>query len=199
MKKIGMLFALLAGAFLATQAQAQAPGQTYFGIGVGSMWTDGASPYIDTQDEDTAAGGKIYFGHMWSNWGMELGGYYLGKYDVAFGGSKIAESEAMAVTVSGVYAADIGAGFTFHGKVGIAFTQFEIDCLALCGSGTPPLLDTKQTGLSGIWSVGLGAKFTQNILARFEYEHIGAFHSAVSTTEYKNSYDMVTLSLQFNF
>jgi hypothetical protein len=199
MKKIGMLFALLAGALLATHAQAQQPGQSYFGIGGASVWTDGASPYDDTRDEDTAVGGKIYFGHMWSNWGMELGAYYLGKYDVKFGGSKIAESEAGAITVSGVYATDIGAGFTFHGKLGIAFTQHQIDCLALCGTGNPPLVDTKTTGLSGIWGLGIGARFTQNILARMEWEHIGSFHSAVSTFEYKDSYDLLSLSLQFNF
>jgi Outer membrane protein beta-barrel domain len=199
MKKIGMLFALLAGALLATQSQAQAPGQSYFGIGIASAWSDGASPYDDTKDEDTAGAGKIYYGHMWSNWGMELGGYYLGKYDVEFGGSKIAESEATAIVVSGVYAADIGAGFTFHGKVGIAFTQFKIDCLQQCGNGTPPLADTKKTGLSGMWALGIGAKFSQNWLARMEWEHIGAFHSAVSDYEYKEPYDLFTVSLQFHF
>lgn len=199
MKKIGMLFALLAGALLATQSHAQAPGQTYFGIGGASVFTDGASPYGDTQDEDTAAGAKIYFGHMWTNWGMELGAYYLGNYDVKFAGTKIAESEAGAITVSGVYATDIGAGFTFHGKLGLAFTQFQIDCLTLCGAGDPPLVDTKKTGLSGIWGLGIGAKFSQNILARLEWEHIGSFHSAVSTFEYKESYDLLSLSLQFNF
>lgn len=199
MKKIGMLFALLAGALLATQAQAQAPGQWYMGIGVNTVWTDGASPYDDTRDEDTAAGAKIYGGYMWSNWGMEVSGHHLGRYDVEFGGAKIAESEAMALTTAIVYTADIGAGFTFHGKLGIAFTQFEIDCLQLCGSGNPPLADTKKTGLSGTWALGIGAKFTQNILARMEYEHIGAFHSAVSDFEYKDSYKLLSLSLQFNF
>lgn len=200
MKKIGMLFALLAGALLAAHARAQMPGQTYFGIGGGVVWTDGASPYFDTPSDDTAAGGKIFFGSLGKSLGWEFGAYYFGKYDVTFGGQNIAESTASALAVSGVYATDIGAGYTFHAKLGIAITQFEIECLALCGQGAlTPLNTTKKRGNSGLLGVGFGARITQNLQARMEYEHFGNVHQAVSAYEYKDAYDMVSVSLQLNF
>ena len=199
MKKFGMLCALLAGALLAAQAQAQQPGQAYFGVGVGSVWTDGASPYSDTQDEDTAAGFKVYAGKMWSTLGMELGLYGLGKYDVEFGGAKIAESQTHALAISGVYATPIAAGYTFHAKLGLAFTQFEIECVSSCGSGTPVLADTKKRALSGLIGIGMGVQFTQDVAVRIDFEHFGNVHQAVSNFEYRDSYDMLSVSLQFSF
>lgn len=199
MKRFGMLCALLAGALLASQAQAQQPGQAYFGVGVGSVWTDGASPYGDTQDDDTAVGFKVYAGKMWSNLGMELGLYGLGKYDVAFGGAKIAESKTHAVAISGVYATPIAAGYAFHAKLGLAFTQFEIDCLSLCGTGTPALDDTKKRGMSGLIGVGMSAQFSQDVAVRVDFEHFGGVHQAIGNFEYKDAYDMLSVNLQFSF
>lgn len=199
MKKFGMLCALLAGALVAAQAQAQQPGQTYFGLGVGSVWTDGASPYTNTADEDTSAGFKVYGGKMWSNWGMELGLYGLGKYDVAFAGAKIAESETFAAAISGVYATPLGAGYSFHAKLGIAFTQHEITCNGPCVVSNPQLADTKKRGLSGLWGIGVGAQFSQNVMTRVDFEHFGSVHQAVGAEEYKDAYDMISVSLQFGF
>jgi hypothetical protein len=205
MKKFGMLCALLAGALLAAQAQAQQPGQTYFGVGVGSVWTDGASPYtVNVRDEDTSAGLKLYGGKMWGKFGMELGFYHLGEYDVIWTGNGLpfAESKAAAIAVSGVYATPVGAGYSFHAKLGLAFTQFETTCLdaAVCAASNPVLVNTKKRGMSGLIGVGMGAQFSQNVAARVDYEHFGSVHQAVSATrEYKDAYDMLSVSLQFSF
>lgn len=199
MKRFGMLCALLAGALLAAQAQAQQPGQTYFGVGVGSVWTDGASPYANTADEDTSAGFKVYGGRMWGAYGMELGLYGLGKYDVDFNNAKIAESETFAATISGVYATALGAGYSFHAKLGLAFTQHEITCNGACVVSSPQLADTKKRGLSGLIGIGFGAQFSQNVMTRVDYEHFGSVHQAVGTEEYKDAYDMLSVSLQFSF
>lgn len=199
MKRFGMLCALLAGALLAAQAQAQQPGQGYFGVGVGSVWTDGASPYTNTADEDTSVGFKVYAGKLWGNYGMELGFYGLGKYDVDFNNAKIAESETFAAAISGVYATPVGAGFSFHAKLGIAFTQHEISCNGVCVVSSPQLVGTTTRGLSGLLGVGFGAQFSQNVAARFDYEHFGSVHQAVGNEEYKDGYDMISVSLQFNF
>jgi len=199
MKKIGMLFALLAGALLAAHAQAQAPGQWYIGFGGGSVWTDGASPYNDTQDDGVSPGGKIYGGAIGENWGIEMGYYALGKYDVKFNNAKVAESKMQSFTVSGVYAREFATGWVFHGKLGVAFTQYQFTCVSLCGTGTPPNLTTKENGVSSVWGLGVGARFTQTIEARMDWEHFGSAHEAVSTQTFKDAYDMFSVSLQLNF
>ena len=199
MKKIGMLFALLAGALLAAHAQAQAPGQYYFGVGVGAMWSNGASPYTNTSDDKRATGGKIYAGKMAGSWGLELSGYHLGDYDVKFNNVTIAESKPRAIFVSAVYVTDLGGGYTFHAKGGIGFTRHTYTCVSSCGTGTPANVDTETDNLSGMWALGFGSRLTQNIEARMDWEHVGSFHHAVSTTTYKESVDMFTVSLQFGF
>ena len=199
MKRTAILIAALAGALLASQAQAQEPGQGYFGIGFGAATTDGTSPYGNTLDEDTAGGFKVYGGSMWERFGIELGFYNLGKYDVNFGGAKIAETKTAAVAVSGVLATPLGGGYSFHAKIGLAFTQAEFSCISLCGTGNPVLADTKKRGTSGLLGIGLGARIGQNVLARIDYEHFGSVHHQISTTEYTDGYDIFAVSVQFNF
>ena len=199
MKRTAILIAAMAGALLASHAQAQEPGQGYFGIGYGAATTDGTSPYDNTLDEDTAGGFKIYGGSMWERFGIELGFYNLGKYDVNFGGAKIAETKTAAVAVSGVLATPLGGGYSFHAKLGLAFTQAEFSCISLCGTGNPVLADTKKRGTSGLLGIGLGARIGQNVLARIDYEHFGSVHHQISTTEYTDGYDIFAVSLQFNF
>lgn len=199
MKKTAILIAALAGALFALHAQAQEPGQGYFGIGYGAVWTDGASPYGDTIDEDTGGGAKIYGGSMWNRFGLELGLYTLGKYDVNFAGAKIADTETTAIAVSGVLATPLGGGYSFHGKIGLAFTQSEINCVSLCGTGNPPLASTKKRGTSGLLGIGIGAKLGQDAMLRVDYEHFGNVHHQIGTSKYTDSYDILSVNLQFNF
>ncbi|MEX0638385.1 MAG: outer membrane beta-barrel protein [Burkholderiales bacterium] len=199
MKRTAILIAALAGALLVSHAQAQEPGQVYFGIGYGSATTDGASPYGDTLDEDTAGGFKVYGGSMREHFGIEVGFYNLGKYDVNLGGAKIAETKTAAVAVSGVLATPLGGGYSFHAKLGLAFTQAEFTCISLCGTGNPVLADTEKRGISGLLGVGLGARLGRNVLVRIDYEHFGNVHHQISTTEYTDAYDLLSFSLQFNF
>jgi hypothetical protein len=194
MKRTAILIAALAGALLASHAQAQEPGQSYFGVGYGAVWTDGAFPPGPAVGEDTSGGGKIYGGSMWSNYGLELGAYQLGKYDVSLLGAKIAESKTMAIAVSAVYAADLSAGYSFHAKLGLAFTQHDLDCPTACTT----VSNTKR-GTSGLLGLGLGIKLSQDVLVRMDYEHFGSVHHAAGFVEYKDSYDMFSTNLQFNF
>lgn len=198
MKRTAILIAALAGALLAPYAQAQQPGQAYVGVGYGAVWTDGASPFTNTVDEDTEGGGKIYAGRMWNRFGLEVGYYNLGKYDVSFGGAKIAETETTAIAVSGVMATPLGGGFSFHAKLGLAFTQHEIECPGVCVASSPQLINTKKRGTSGLLGVGLGAQLSGSVLVRVDYEHIGNVHHAVGSFEYRDAYDMLSVNLQFN-
>jgi hypothetical protein len=198
-KRTAILIAALAGALLGSHVQAQEPGQGYFGIGFGAATTDGTSPYDNTLDEDTAGGFKIYGGSMWDRFGIEVGFYGLGRYDVNFGGAKIADTETYAVAVSGVMAVPLGGGYSFHGKLGLAFTQAEFNCISLCGTGNPVLADTKKRGTSGLLGLGIGALLWRDAMIRMDYEHFGGVHHQISTTEYTDGYDMLSVSLQFNF
>jgi hypothetical protein len=199
-KKTAILIAALAAVLLASRAQAQQPGQGYFGIGYGAVWTDGASPFSNTLDDDTEPGAKIYAGSMWERFGLEVGFYNLGKYDVSFDdGEKAGETKTAAIAVSGVMATPLGGGFSFHAKLGLAFTQHEFECPGVCAVTTPPLANTKKRGTSGVLGLGLGAQVGGNILLRVDYEHIGNVHHAISTLEYRDAYDMLSVNLQFNF
>lgn len=199
MKKIGTLFALLAGALLSTQALAQGSGQWYVGVGGGAVWTDGASPYDDTNDDDVAVGYKVYGGAVGEHWGMEVGYYHFGPYDVNFNNVKVSESKLMSVATSLVYTNEFYPGYLFHAKLGVAYTEYQYTCVTSCGSGNPPSINTKKNGLSGIWGLGVGARFTQSFELRMDWEHIGYVHEAVSTQSFQNGYDMFSVSGQLNF
>jgi hypothetical protein len=198
-KKTAILIAALAGILLASHAQAQEPGQGYFGASYGAVWSDGASPYGNTLDDGKSGGFKFYGGSMWDRFGLEVGYYDLGTYDVKFGAAKIAETKTSAIAVSGVLATPLGGGYSIHGKLGLAFTQAAFSCIALCGTGSPVLADTKKRGTSGLLGLGIGAKLGQDVMMRIDFEHFGNVHHQISTTAYNDAYDILSVSVQFNF
>jgi hypothetical protein len=202
MKNIGTIIAVLAGVLLGGQAYAQAPGQAYFGGSFGSVWTDGASPYVNTFDDDSAAGGKIFAGNMlWNKVGLEVGYYYLGEYDVSFGGTRFGQSETSAVAVNVVYATPLGVGYMFHAKAGLAFTQYLMSCrdAAICAASDPQLVNTTKRGTSGMLGIGVSASLAQDVALRIDFEHIGSVQEAVGTTNYKDGYDLFSVGIQFTF
>lgn len=200
MKRIGMLGALLAGALLAVPALAQEPGQGYFAFGYGSARTDGASPYTNTQDDASAGGLRLYGGKLiWDNIGMEVGYYDFGTLDVTFGGAKIAETKTQGVTISGIFVVPLGGGFNLRGRGGILFSQARFTCVSQCGVGTPVNANTKQTDVSGTLGAGVSARLGKDVEIRLDYDHFGNVKHSVSGTTYNDSYDTVSLALQFNF
>lgn len=196
MKRFGMLCALLGGALLAGQAQAQEPGQGYFGIGYGINYTDGASPRTDTIDEGRAGGVRFFGGKMLSNVGLEVGYYDLGEYDVHRLGVKIEEMRTQAIAVMGVLAVPIGPAYAVQGKAGVAFTHAQYRCIAQCGT-------FKKNDVGGILGFGVTARFAHNVLLRADYEHIGsvkhARRTSGSTAEWEDGYDIFSISVMFTF
>lgn len=202
MKRAGVLIAALTGMLLATQAQAQAPGQgAYLGAGYGGVWSDGASPYTNTNDDRSAEGGKIFGGYMWDErWGVELGIHSLGRYKVKFGAAQIARTQTTAFSVAGAYRLPIGAsGYSFNARVGVALTNVEFTCVSLCNAGDPLNVDTRTRGASGLIGLGLSAKLSEGISMRADYDHFGSVHQGVDTFEFKDSYDVLSVSIQFLF
>lgn len=201
MKRFAILITALGALHLAAPVQAQG---FYLGGGVGSVWSDAGQIYSDTVNEDTVAGGKIFLGHLWTpNWGLEFGFHHLGRYDLELtDGTKVSDMQTRAISVAGVYTTPLGAGFDFHARLGLAFTEAEYTCEALCGpSATPSLanVDTKKRGTSGLIGIGLGARLAQNISMRIDWDHIGSVHHQVDRTEYRDAYDMLSVNLLFGF
>lgn len=197
MKRTAILFAALAGLILSAQAQAQAPGKGfYMGLGYGTVWSNGGSFYTNTVNENTSAGGKLYAGYMSNdNWGMELGLHNLGKYEVLLAGAKTDEFQTTAISVSGVYTQPLfDWGYNFNIRLGLAFTNSEYDCLQLCIFN-----DTKTRGVSGTIGVGVGAKLSDNLSMRVDFDHFGSVKHAVGPNEYNDSYDVLSVSLQALF
>ena len=201
MKRTAILIAALAGALLASHAQAQQGG--YVGIGYGSVWSNGGSFFANTINEDTVPGGKIYAGYMTSEYlGLEIGLHNLGKYEVFEVGTgvKLDEFKTTAVSVAGVLSVPVGGGYYFNGRLGLAFTNAEYDCLQGCGA---PLVDAKKRGTSGILGIGMGARLARGLEVRIEFDHFGSVHHAVGTTagniEYKESYDILSANLVLLF
>ena len=194
MKRSALLIAALAGALLAPHAQAQQSGpRGYVGFGYGSVWSDGGTFFPNTINENTVAGGKIYAGFMRdANWGVELGLHNLGTFDAFLTGVKTDQWKTTAVTVAGVYTTPLGGGYSFNGRLGLAFTNVEYDCLQICSA---TVFDNKKRGTSGMFGLGLGAKLAQSLEMRIDFDHFGSVHHAVGNTEYKDSYDVFSVNL----
>jgi hypothetical protein len=170
-KKTGILIAALAGVLAGTQAQAQST-STYLGISGAAVWKD-------------------------ARFGVEFGYYILGKYDIENAGGAVQDQlKASALAVSGVYSTPIGYGYSFNGKLGIAFTEAKYDCKLACG-GT--FLDTRRRGTSGLIGVGVGWQAASNLAFRIDYEHIGGLQHAVSTIRFKEGYDLMSVGVQLQF
>lgn len=199
MKRTAILVAALAGLLLTATAHAQAPGQgAYLGIGYGSVWSKGGTFFDNTVNEDTVAGGKIYAGYMTSQYlGLEVGLHHLGRYDVFLLGTKTDEFRTTAVSVAGVLSVPVGGGYYFNGRLGLAFTNVEYDCLEFCG--VSPNIDTKKRGTSGLLGLGLGARLGQGAEVRIDFDHFGSVHHAVDNIEYKDSYDILSVNLVLLF
>lgn len=205
MKRTAILIAALAGLLLTLQAQAQAPGQGfYFGGGIGTVWSKGGQVYNDTINEDASPGGKVYAGYMSTDyWGMEVGLHSLGRYDTEFNNAKISDMKTTAISVAGVYTRPLfDTGYNVNVRLGLAFTNAQYTCVSLCGpTSTPGLanVDSKKRGVSGTFGLGVGAKLTQALSMRLDFDHFGAVKHKVDLTEYGEFYDVLSVNLQLQF
>lgn len=205
MKKAAILIAALAGLLLTAQAGAQAPGQGfYIGAGGGTVWSKGGQIYGDTVNEDASLGGKVFAGYMATdNWGVELGLHSLGRYDAEFANAKIADMRTAALSVSGVYTRPIfDSGYNVNVRVGLAFTEAKYTCVSLCGpTATPGLANVNSSyrGVAGTIGIGIGAKITQALSMRVDFDHVGNVKHQVDLTEFNESYDVLSANLQLLF
>jgi hypothetical protein len=203
MNKWGLvLTAALAATLAAQPALAQeSPGGFYIGLSGAASYTDAAQS-METftggiHDKSVPNGGKVYAGLVRDGWGMEFAYYYLGKIEIENAAGQVQdEMETGAIVVAGVYEAAIAPAYTFVARVGIAFTQARYDCKLACSA---PFLDTKETGTSGMFGLGLDMRMTQSLALRMEYEHIGSVHHGISTIKFKDAYDLFSVGVRLAF
>lgn len=204
MKKTALLLTLVAGAVLASHAHAQmSPVRTsgaYAGVGVMNVWTDNARDFAftyATSGDGSANGFKIYGGYVWpSRFGIEVGYYDLGSYDVRTGTAKSDEFKTNAMAVSGVYAAPFAPNFDFNAKLGIAFTNVDYTCVSGCGG---IFVNTSKSGVAGVFGAGVGWRVTPNFSLRADYEVVGGVMHSVGGLEADYDYSALSLSAQVRF
>jgi OmpA-like transmembrane domain len=200
-KRTAILIAALAGMLAGPHVHAQSPG-FYLGVSGGTATTDATSTLaaltLGVHDDKTPNAYKVYAGHMWDDYGIELGYYDLGNYKFlsGFAGPVQDELHTSAITVAGVLAEPLGQGYFFNAKVGVAFTLAEYDCRLNCGA---PFIATQRRGNSGLLGLGLGWQASSGLSFRMEYEHIGAVQHAVSNLRFKNAYDLFSIGLMLQF
>jgi len=205
MKRTAILIAALTGLLLTAQAQAQAPGKGfYMGLGYGTVWSDAGLIYPNTINEDTSGAGKIYAGFMMNdNWGMEVGLQSLGRYELEFNNAKISDMKTQALSVTAVYTKPLfDWGYNVNLRFGLAFTDARYTCVSDCGiGGAPGLLniDSRKRGTSGTIGLGFTAVLSEDFSLRLDYDHFGSVHHRVDLTEYKDAYDVLSISLQLLF
>jgi opacity protein-like surface antigen len=205
MRKTAILIAALAGLLLTAQASAQAPGQGFYvGLGGGTVWSKGGQIYNDTVNEDASLGGKVFAGYMATdNWGMELALHSLGRYETEFANAKISDMRTTALSVSGVYTRPLfESGFNVNVRLGLVFTEAKYTCVSLCGPTVTPGLanvNTRYRGVAGTIGLGIGAKITQALSMRVDFDHFGNVKHQVDLTEFNESYDVLSANLQLLF
>lgn len=199
MRKILPLLAALAAACLVTPAQAQTDGG-YAGIGVMTVSTDNARDFaatFATSGDGSANGLKIYGGYLWpSRFGIEVGYYDLGSYEVRTGTAKSDEFKTNAMAVSGVYATPFAGNFDFNAKLGIAFTNVDYSCVTGCGG---IFVNTGKSGVAGVFGAGVSWRVAPNFSLRADYEVIGGVTHSVGGLEADYGYGALSLSGQVKF
>lgn len=204
MKRIAFLVALLASALFAAQAHAQSRGTGgYFGAGVMQTYTDNATEFAffaipaGGSADSTSTGFKIFGGYVWpARFGIEVGYYDLGTYDVQTFGVKSDEFRTTALAFSGTYSMPINPSVDLMFKLGLAFTDADYRCLSSCGW---PFVDTSHSDLAGLMGIGLGWRIAPNFAVRADYEYFGGVVHSVGGMIGEYGYSAVSIAGQFHF
>ena len=201
MRKTALLLAFFTGMAAAAQAGAQTGVQGgYAGIGIMSVSTDNAAEFayaFATSGERTASGMKVYGGYLWpSRFGVEVGYYDLGSYNVYTGGTKTDEFATTATAVSGVFALPFASQFVFNSKLGVAFTSADYTCLVACGGA---MFSSSISGIAGLFGAGVGWRPAPNFTLRTDLEIFASVLHKSGVYEAYYPYSAFSISAQVNF
>jgi hypothetical protein len=204
MKKTAFIAALLAGVLLGAQAHAQTRASGgYFGAGVMQTYTDNATEFawsaigFGGSADSNATGFKVYGGYVWpARFGVEVGFYDLGTYDVFTFNAKSDEFKTTALAVSGTYSLPINPKFGVLFKLGLAFTDADYQCFSNCGW---PYVSTSHSDVAGLMGIGVDWRLAQNFALRAEWEYFGGVVHMVGNLMGEYGYSAFSLAGQFHF
>jgi hypothetical protein len=204
MNKTALRLLLLAGALFTAQAQAQylpaGKAGPYAGVGLLHVTTDNAREFaatFATSGDGSATGFKAYGGYLWPNrFGVEVGYYDLGTYDVRTGTAKTDDFQTSALTVSGVFATPFASNFDFTAKLGLAFTNVDYSCFGGCGG---IFVNTSKSGIAGIGGVGIGWRITPSFSLRADADWFGGVTHSVGGLEADYGYGALSIGGQLKF
>jgi opacity protein-like surface antigen len=204
MKKIAFLAALLAGALLAAQAHAQARATgAYFGAGVMQVYTDNATEFAyfsipaGGNADSTATSFKVYGGYVWpARFGIEVGYYDLGTYDVFTFNTKSDEFKTTALAFSGTFSLPLNPSAEVLFKFGLAFTDADYRCFSACGW---PYVNTSHSDISPLMGIGIGWRIAPSFSVRADWEYFGLVTHSVGGMIAEYDYSAVSIAGQFHF
>lgn len=205
MNKSAFAATLLAGTLVAAPAYAQykGPGGAYIGLGVMQTYTDNATAFAASaipfggDGDSSATGAKVFGGYVFpSRFGIEVGYYDLGTYDVRTLGVKSDEFSTTALAFSGTYGMPINPKVDLLFKLGIAFTEAQYRCFSACGW---PFVDTKHSDIAGLMGIGVGWRLAPTFSVRADYEYFGAVSHAVGSMQGDYGYSAFSVAGQFHF
>lgn len=193
MKKI--VFALIAGAAVATAAQAQDSSNTprgYIGIGAATADHQYSINGVNTTSKDGyKASAKVYGGYEFNNtWGLEAGYTDFRKsnfnYTTAAGVSGNGNSDGHATYLAAKGNVPINEQFSFYGKLGVENMHSDFT------TNTPGLSGSKSdTGVYG--GVGVQYNLSKQVSLNAEYERYG------NKKDFGAKPDVWTAGVRYNF
>lgn len=199
MRGISGFLALLC--LCAATAHAQTGGG-YVGVAPLVAYTDnardfGEASFVDGSGERSGTGAKVYGGYLWHQFGIEVGYYDLGTYDVTSAGVKTDEFSVRALAFSGVFAAPLAArDVLLTAKLGLAFTESKYRCFSGCGF---PFIDTNESGLAGVLGAGIAWRVAPSFSLRADVEYLGQVGHRAGNLEADYGYSVFSLGAQLNF
>lgn len=204
MQMFSLLLAASVAACLMSPVHAQTPPMRnsggYAGVGVMTVSTDNARDFaatFATSGDGSASGFKAYGGYLWpSRFGIEVGYYDLGTYDVRTGTAKSDEFAVNAFAISGVFAAPFARNFGVNAKLGLAFTNVDYTCVTGC-SGI--FINTSKSGIAGVLGAGVAWRIAPNFSLRADFEYFGGVTHSVGGLEADYDYGALSFSGQVKF
>lgn len=204
MKRIAWFVALLAGVLVGAQAHAQSRvSGGYFGAGVMQTYTDNATEFawsaigFGGSADSNATGMKVYGGYVWpARFGVEVGYYDLGTYDVFTFGAKSDEFKTSALAISGTYSLPLNPSLGLQFKLGLAFTDSQYRCFSSCSW---PYVNTSNSDIAGIMGIGLGWRVAQSFSLHADWEYLGGVVHQVGSLQGEYGYSAFSIAGQFHF
>ena len=201
MKKLACSLFIALGLFAGTATADERP-NFYFGVTGGVTNSDvtekGFTYSSTTKNERSTSGIKLFAGYSWGVFGIELGQYDLGKYNIeGIANSQPSADEygVKAFTLSGAAAFPLDRNWDFTTKLGIASGTVTYQCVKNCAG----ISNQTTNSIGAIFGLGLRWKISRNLAARLDWESIGGLTSKFGSYEEKVTTGLFSAGIEARF